>query len=167
MNFFSHLLPLFISMSIGTVPLALSPLLQNEHNQPPKILLPSESYKVHFFSLTQGHTIVPSYFNFEDQKKFVILMPGEEFLESQGNYTKTSLQFKARWEGTLVKHNKHYCYTLTISGISLLGSYIAGVVLLNESIQETRQDQEVTFLFIGTPEESAASKKDQKDWFPF
>jgi len=166
MKLFTHLFSFFILISAGTVSMGLPALSQNEQNQPAKSL-PSESYKVHFLSTTRGHTIASSYFSFEDQEKFKLSMPGEEFLESKGNYAKDNLQFKAHWEGTLIKYNKHYSYTFTITGISLLKSYIAGVLVLNESIKETHQDQEITFLFIGMPEENDTSKNNQKQWFPF
>jgi hypothetical protein len=166
MKFFAHFLPSFIFISAGTVSMGLPALSQNEQNQPAKSLS-SESYKVHFLSTKRGHKIAPSYFNFEDQKKFKISMPGEEFLESKGNYAKDNLQFKAHWEGSLIKNNKHYSYTFTITGISLLKSYIAGVIVLSESIKETQQDQEITFLFIGMPEENDSSQNNQKQWFPF
>ncbi len=166
MKLFTHFLPFFILISATTVSLGLSALPQNEQNQPARAL-PSESYKVHFLSIKRGHKIAPSLFRFEDKKEFKISMPGEEFLESKGNYTKNNVQFEAHWEGTLIKHNKHYSYTITITGISLLKSYIAGVLVLNESIKETHQDQETTFLFIGMPEETDSSQDNQKQWFPF
>ncbi|MCK5009652.1 MAG: hypothetical protein KAS98_04145, partial [Deltaproteobacteria bacterium] len=62
---------------------------------------------------------------------------------------------------------KHYCYEFNISGISLLDSYIAGMLVLNESIKETRQEQELTFLFIGMPEENNTSDNGKKSLFPF
>ncbi len=166
MKLFTRFLPVFILISATTVSLGLSALPQKEQNQPASPL-PSESYKVHFLSIKRGHKIAPSLFRFEDNKEFKISMPGEEFLESKGNYTKTNVQFEAHWEGTLIKQNKHHSYTLTITGISLFKSYIAGVVVLNESIKETHQDRKITFLFIGMPEENDSSQNNQKQWFPF
>ncbi len=166
MKFFPHFLPFFIFISAGTASLGLPALPQNEQNQP-AIPLASEDYKVHFLSIKRGHKIAPSLFRFEDNNEFKISMPGEEFLESKGNYTKTNVQFEAHWEGTLIKHNKHHHYRLTITGISLVKSYIAGLLVLNESIKETHQDRKITFLFIGMPEENDSSQNNQKQWFPF
>lgn len=94
-------------------------------------------------------------------------IPGERFLKTKGDYTKNNLQFKAVFQGTLIKQKKHYGYDFNISGISLLDSYIAGMLVLNESIKETRQEQEVRFLFIGIPEGNGPSDNGKRSLFPF
>ena len=166
MKFFSCLLPLIIFANIHAIPLELPSISQDEQNQSIKSQA-SKTYKVHFFSLKRGHQISSSYFTFKDQKKFEMDIPGETLLKTKGNYTKNNLQFKATFQGILSKQNKHYSYEFSISGISLLNSYIAGMLTLNESIKETRQDQEVTFLFIGMPEENNTSGNGEKSLFPF
>jgi len=165
MKLLSYFLPLFILISASTISLGF-PSTQDEPNHSPKTSQ-SKIYKVHFISLKRGHSITSSHFNFEDNKKFEIQIPGEKFLEAKGNYTKNSLQFEARWEGTIIKHNQHYCYTFAVTGISLLDSYLAGMVTLNESIEEIHLDQKVTFLFIGTLKEDNASDNKERKWFPF
>lgn len=163
---FSYLLSLFILIHTSTISLGLSTLPQDEPKQP-ITTSSSKSYKVHFFSLKRGHKIASSHFTLEDRNKFEIKIPGEKFLKTKGNYTQNSLQFKASWEGNIIKKRKHYCYTFTITGISLLNTYIAGIVVLNESIKETHQDQQVTFLFIGMPEENNTSDDRKRSLFPF
>ena len=166
MKFFSFLIPLIISVNINTVPLELSTISQDEPNQSIKTSA-SKKYKVHFFSLKRGHKISSSYFTFKDQEKFEMKIPGETFRKTKGEYTKSNLQFKATFQGTIIKQKKHYCYEFNISGISLLDSYIAGMLVLNEFIKETRQDRELTFLFIGMPEENNTSDNGKKSLFPF
>jgi len=122
---------------------------------------------MHFLSLKRGHKIASSYFTLKDQHKLEVKIPGEEFLETKGDYTKNGLQFKAHWEGTIIKQKKHYQYTFNITGFSLLDTYIAGTMMLNESIKETHQDQEITFLFIGMPEENESSDNKKRNFFPF
>jgi len=158
----SHLLFLFILiLSLG---LSTLPRDESKESDTPSS---SKSYKVYFFSLKRGHKIASSYFTLEDRNRLEIKIPGEKFLKTQGNYTKNSLQFKASWEGNTIKQRKHYCYTFNITGISLLNTYIAGIVILNESIEETHQDQQVTFLFIGMPEENNTSDDRERRLFPF
>ena len=94
-------------------------------------------------------------------------IPGETLLKTKGIYTKNNLQFKATFQGMIIKQNKHYNYEFSISGISLFDSYIAGMLILNESIKETRQNQEVTFLFIGMPDENNTSDNEKGGLFPF
>jgi len=166
MKFFSCLIPLIIFVNITTLPLELSTISQDEQNQSIKSSS-SKKYKVHFFSLERGHKISSSYFTFKDQEKFELEIPGETFRKTKGEYTKNNLQFKAIFQGTTIKQKKHYCYEFNISGISLLDSYIAGMLVLNESIKETRQDQELTFLFIGMPEENNTSDNGKRSLFPF
>lgn len=166
MKSFFYFLPLFLLIKASTLSGELSSLPQDEHNQSTKTST-SKEYKVHFLSLKRGHTIASSYFTFEDQKKFEVQIPGEKFLEAKGTYTKNSVQFKANWEGITIKQNKHYYYTVNVTGFSLLDTYIAGIMTLKECIQETHQDQKVTFLFIGMPEEATPSQNNQRKWFPF
>ncbi|KPJ58226.1 MAG: hypothetical protein AMJ42_03670 [Deltaproteobacteria bacterium DG_8] len=166
MNLFSYFIPSLILISASTISLGLSTLPLDEQNRstkPPQ----SKLYKVHFLSLKKGHKIASSYFDFKQQHKFEINIPGEEFLKTKGNYTKNSLQFKANWEGNIIKQRKRYCYTFNIMGISLLDTYIAGIIRLNESIKETHQDQKVTFLFIGTLKEDNSSESKKRGLFPF
>ena len=163
---FSYLLPLLILIHTSTISLGLSTLPRDESresNTPSS----SKSYKVHFFSLKRGHKIASSYFTLEDRNKLEIKIPGEKFLNTKGNYTKNNLQFKASWEGNTIKQSKHYSYTFTITGISLLNTYIAGIMVLDESIKETHQNQQVTFLFIGMPEENNTSDDRERTLFPF
>ena len=166
MKLFHHLLPLIILAITSTISLELSTLPQGGDNQS-ITNSPSTSYKVHFLSLKRGHKITSSHFNLKDHEIFDITIPNEKFLKTKGNYTKKGLQFKASFEGTIIKQKKHYCYTFTITGISLLDSYIAGIVVLNESIKETQQDQQVTFLFIGMPEGNDISDDKKRNAFPF
>ena len=166
MKLFSCLLPLIIFAYIHTLPLELSSISQDEQNQSIQSQA-SKTYKVHFFSLKRGHKISSSYFTFNDQEKFEMDIPGETLLKTKGNYTKNNLQFKATFQGMIIKQKKHYSYEFSISGISLLNSYIAGMLKLNESIKETRQDQEVTFLFIGMPEENNTADDEKRSLFPF
>lgn len=166
MKLFSSFLTFFILISASTICLGLSALPQNEPNQPPTTSS-STSYKVHFLSLKRGHSIVSSYFNLKDHETFEIAIPKEKFLKTKGSYTKSGLQFKANFKGTIIKQSKHYYYNFAITGISLLDTYIAGIVTVNESIEETNQDQEITFLFIGIPEENNTSGDRKRNFFPF
>jgi len=146
--------------------LELSSSSQDGQNKPVSKSL-SKKYIVHFLSLKRGHKITSSYFTLEDQNKLEIKIPGEEFLEAKGDYTKNGIQFNACFEGTLIKHEKHYHYTFNISGFSLFDNYLAGTMVLSESIQETHQNQEITFLFLGTSEEDATSDDRKRPIFPF
>ena len=128
---------------------------------------PLKKYKVHFLSLKRGHKIASSYFTLQEQNKLEVNIPGEELLESKGDYTKNGLQFRAHFEGTIIKQKKHYHYKFTFNGLSLLDTYIAGTMVLNESIQETLQDQEITFLFICMPEEDETADNNKRSLFPF
>jgi len=161
-----HLPSLIFIIFASTVCLGLSTLPQDEESKSIKTSS-SKKYKVHFLSFKRGHNISSSYFTFKDQEKFEVEIPGETFLKTKGDYTKNNLQFKANFKGTIIKQNKHYCYTFNITGISLLDSYIAGMLILNESIKETHQDQEVTFLFIGMPEEKNISDNKKEACFLF
>ena len=146
--------------------MGLSPSSQDGQNKPVS-KSSSKKYIVHFLSLKRGHKITSSYFTLEDQNKLEIKIPGEEFLKTKGDYTKNGIQFKASFEGTIIKHEKHYHYTFSISGLSLLDNYLAGTMVLNESIQETQQNQEITFLFLGTPEKNKTLDNKKKPLFPF
>jgi hypothetical protein len=166
MKFLFYLLPLFIFVHTGAVSLELSSSSQDGHNTPVS-KSSAKKYTVHFLSLKRGHTIASSCFTLEDQNKLEIKIPGEAFLDAKGDYTKNGIQFKARFEGTIIRKKKHYYYTFNISGFSLLDSYIAGTIVLNESIKETHQNQEITFLFLGTTEEDATSDNRKRSIFPF
>jgi len=166
MKFLSYLLSLFIFAHAGAVSLEPSSSSQDGHTTPVS-KSSAKKYTVHFFSLKRGHTIASSYFILEDHTTLEIKIPGEEFLDAKGDYTKNGIQFKARFEGTIIRKKKHYYYTFNISGFSLLDNYIAGTVVLNESIKETHQNQEITFLFLGTSEENDTSDNEKKTLFPF
>ena len=161
-----YFLLLFILAHINNVSLGLpSPSQDGQDKSVTKSA--SKKYKVHFLSLKRGHKIASSYFTLENQNKLEIEIPGETFLATKGEYTKDNLQFKASFEGTIIRGKKHYYYTFNISGFSLLDSYIAGTMILNESIEETHQIQEITFLFVGIPEESNTSDNEKGTLFPF
>lgn len=166
MKFLSFLLPLFIFLHTGTVSLELSPSPQDGHTTPGSKVL-SKRYKVHFFSLKRGHKIASSHFTLEDHNTLEIKIPDEEFLDAKGDYTKNGIQFNAHFEGTIIKKEKHYHYTFNFSGLSLMDNYLAGTMILSESIQETHQNQEITFLFLGTSEEDATSENRKRSLFPF
>ena len=166
MKFLSFLLPLFILAHTGTVSLELSSSPQDGHTTPVS-KVSSKKYKVHFLSLKRGHKIASSHFTLKDHNTLEIKIPGEEFLDAKGDYTKNGIQFKAHFEGTIIKKEKHYHYTFNISGLSLLDNYLAGTMVLCESIQETHQNQEITFLFLGTSEEDATSDSRKRSIFPF
>lgn len=127
----------------------------------------AQPFKTRFISLTRGHAIAPSYLTFGDKEEFAIQTPGEDFLQAKGSYTKNTFFFTAHFRATLLKQEKQYQYTFTIKGISLLENYIAGVLVLNETIRETAQAQEVTFIFLGAPEEAVSPKKKERGLFPF
>lgn len=162
----SHFLILFILVYTSAISLGLSSSSPDGQNEE-VAKSPLKRYKVHFFSLKRGHKIASSYFTLEDHNKLEIKIPGEEFLEPRGDYTKDGLQFKASFGGTIIKQEKHYHYTLNISGFSLLDTYIAGTMVLNESIKETHQNQEITFLFVGTSEENDTPDDQKRTFFPF
>ena len=124
-------------------------------------------FKTRFVSLKRKHFIAPSYLTFKDGGEFEIITPGEKFTKTSGFYSRNGLFFKAFFETTLLRQKKHYLYTFTIKGIALSDRYIAGVLALRESIKETKQKQEVTFLFLGQPEESSVPEKKGRSLFPF
>ena len=166
MKHLSYFLLSFFLVHTSATPLGLS--FSSQDGQDTLVTkTPLKKYKVHFFSLKRGHTIASSHFTLEDHNKLEIKIPGEEFLETKGGYIKNGLQFKASFEGTVIKKKKHYHYTFNISGLTLLDTYIAGTMVLNESIKETHQDQEVTFLFIGMPEGNDTPDDDKETLFPF
>ena len=166
-------LPLIIAfiifMPATTISMGIVPVPQEESRETikPTISSSAKPFKTSFISFKRGHSIAPSFLTFGDEGQLEMQTPGEEFLKSKGSYTKNNLLFNARFEATLVKQKKHYLYTFTFKGISLFENYIAGVLHLNESIRETGQIQEVTFLFLGTPETDAAPEEDRKGLFPF
>ena len=161
---FTILLSLII-ISFTSSPLDAAAIAKEEGKSPSETS--PLGYKVNFFSLKRGHSIAPSYFDFSDEKTFTITMPDEEFVECKGSFSRQGLQFRALWEGTVMKKKKHYCYTFDIKGFSLLESYIAGMVVLTEKIEETGQDQEVTFLFLGTNQKNTPSEENRRSPLPF
>jgi hypothetical protein len=166
MKILSLVLPLIIFIQTSSITLGLSAATQNNSNE----TAASSAWKrfnTHFISLKRGHTIASSSFTFGDGERFEIKTPGEDFLQTKGSHTKNGMFFEAYFEATILKQKKHYRYTFSIKGISLLDNYIAGVVVLNESIKETDQKQEVSFLFLGMPEDAIVPEKDKKSLFPF
>ena len=152
-----------------TLSMGIVPVPQEESREAIKPTIPSSTnpFKTSFMSLKRGHTIAPSFLIFGDEGQFEMQTPGEDFQKAKGSYTKNNLLFDARFEAALLKQKKNYLYTFTFKGISLFENYIAGMVVLNESIRETGQAQEVRFLFLGTPEVDAASQDERKGLFPF
>lgn len=166
-------LPLIIAIIIflpaTTLSLGIVPLPQEESGETTKPTISSSAkpFKTSFLSLKRGHSIASSFLTFGDEGQFEMQTPGEDFQKGKGSFTKENLLFNARFEATLLKQKKHYLYTFSLKGISLFQNYIAGVLLLNESIRETGQSQEVRFLFLGTPETAAAPGEKEKGLFPF
>jgi hypothetical protein len=158
-----------IFMPATTLSMGIVPLPQKESRETIKPTIPSSTkpFKTSFISLARGHAIAPSFFIFGDEGQFEIQTPGEDFLKTKGSYTKNNLQFNARFEAALLKQKKNYLYTFSLKGISLFENYIAGILILNESIRETGQTQEVRFLFIGTPQTDAEPEEKGKGLFPF
>jgi hypothetical protein len=166
MKILSLVLPLIIFIQTSTITLGLSPATQNDSNDTAASSA-SKTFNTHFISLKRGHTITSSCFTFGDGEHFEINTPGEDFLQTKGSHTKNGMLFEAYFEATILKQKKHYRYTFSIKGISLLDNYIAGVVVLNESIEETDQKQEVSFLFLGMPEDAIVAEKNKRSLFPF
>jgi len=123
------------------------------------------AFSTSFASLSPGHTISSSLFIFSDGNSFEIKIPGVDYLEPSGSYTKSGLLFKADFSAAVRKQGKHYRYTFSAKGILLFDSYIAGTMVLAELINETGQQQKVTFVFWGTSE--AAGTDEEKNLFPF
>lgn len=123
------------------------------------------SFSTSFLSLSPGHTISTSLFIFSDGDAFEIKIPGVDCREPAGAYTTSGLMFAADFSATVLKQKKHYRYAFSAKGISLFGSYIAGTMVLDEQINETGQQQKVTFVFWGTSE--AAGTDEEKNLFPF
>ena len=171
MKILSLVLPLIIFIQTSTITLGVSPTAHNETDKtnkaPTTDTSPAKKFKTNFLSLKRGHTIATSSFTFGDGEQFEIKTPGEDFLQTKGSHTKNGMLFKAYFEATLLKQKKHYQYTFSIKGVSLLDNYIAGVLVLNESIQETQQKQEVSFLFLGMPEDTIAPERGKRNFFPF
>ena len=166
MKILSLVLPLIIFIQASTITLELSPATRNDANEKAASKA-SKTFNTQFISLKRGHTIGSSCFTFGDGEQFEIKTPGEDFLQTRGSHTKNGMLFEANFEATLIKQKKHYRYTFIIKGISLLDNYIAGVLVLNESIEETEQKQEVSFLFLGMPEEAMVPEKNKRSLFPF
>ena len=163
------IIALIIFMPATTLSLGIVPAPQEESGETaePAISSSTKPFKTNFVSFNRGHSIAPSFLTFGDEGQLEMQTPGEEFLKAKGSYTKNNLLFNAHFEATLVKQKKQHLYTFTFKGISLFENYIAGVLVLNESIRETGQIQEVTFLFLGTPETDAAPEEERKGLFPF
>lgn len=123
------------------------------------------TFSTSFVSLSPGHTIAASLFVFSDGNTFEIRIPGVNCQEPAGAYTRNGLVFVADFSATVVKQKKHYRYTFSAKGILLFDSYIAGTMVLDELINETGQQQKVTFVFWGTSE--AAGSEEEKNLFPF
>ena len=170
MKVLSLIVLLIIFIPANTLSMGLVPVPRDEPGAPVKTTATPSSgkpFQTSFFSLTRGHAIAPSLLTFGDGEQFEISTPGEDFLKTTGAFTKDNLLFNARFEATRLKQEKHYQYTFTLQGISLLDNYIAGVLVLSEFIQETDQTQEVRFLFLGTPETDEPPEEDRKGLFPF
>jgi len=125
----------------------------------------ARTFSTSFVSLSPGHTISPSLFVFSDANSFEIKIPGVECREPSGSYTQSGLTFKADFSAAVRKQGKHYRYTFSAKGIWLFDSYIGGIMELDEWINETGQQQKVTFVFWGTSE--AAGSEAKKNLFPF
>lgn len=123
------------------------------------------TFSTSFVCLSPGHTIASSDFVFSGGSAFEIKIPGVEYREPSGTYTRNGLMFAADFSATVLKQKKHYRYTFSAKGISLFESYIAGTMVLDELINETGQQQKVTFVFWGTSE--AAGSEENKSPFPF
>lgn len=123
------------------------------------------TFSTSFVSLSPGHTIAASLFVFSDGSAFEIQIPGVEYREPSGTYTRNGLMFAADFSATVLKQKKHYRYTFSAKGISLFENYIAGIMVLEELINETGQCQTVRFVFWGTSE--AAGSEENKSLFPF
>jgi hypothetical protein len=125
----------------------------------------ARTFSTSFVSLSPGHTIAASLFVFSDGNAFEIKIPGVECREPSGSYTQSGLTFKADFSAAVRKQGKHYRYTFSAKGIWLFDSYIGGIMELDEWINETGQQQKVTFVFWGTSE--AAGSEEKKNLFPF
>jgi len=125
----------------------------------------ARTFSTSFVSLSPGHTISPSLFVFGDANSFEIKIPGVECREPSGSYTQSGLTFKADFSAAVRKGGKHYRYTFSAKGIWLFDSSIGGIMELDEWINETGQQQKVTFVFWGTSE--AAGSEAKKNLFPF
>jgi hypothetical protein len=123
------------------------------------------TFATSFVCLSPGHTIAASLFVFSGTNTFAIKIPGVDCRESSGTYTSNGLMFAADFSATVLKQRKHYRYTFSAKGLSLFHSYIAGTMVLDERINETGQQQKVTFVFWGTSE--AAGSEEKKNLFPF
>lgn len=127
----------------------------------------SRKFKTTFVSLSPGHAIASSFFIFTGQDTFEIETPGEDYRERSGSYRRDNLLFEAGFKATILKENKQYLYAFSAKGILLFGSYIAGMVVVEEAIKETKQNQKVTFLFTGTAHESSPAAEEKESLFPF
>jgi hypothetical protein len=108
-----------------------------------------ESYEVRFFSFKRQHGIGKSTVTLKEDGELALEIEDEELEEPQGTYKRTGFQFEATWGGSVTKHNQTLTYDFKIEGLTLFESYIVGILRLTESIKETDQNQEITFLFFG------------------
>ena len=127
----------------------------------------SKKFKTNFVSLSPGHAVASSLFIFTGQDTFEIRTPGEDYRETAGGYAKKNILFDASFKATILKQKKHYLYTFSAKGIFILESYIAGMVVLEESIKETKQNQKVTFIFAGTSDGDSPAVEEKESFFPF
>lgn len=125
----------------------------------------TRTFSTGFVSLSPGHTISTSLFIFSEENTFEIKIPGVDYQEPSGAYTRDGLMFVAEFSATVLKQKKHYRYTFSAKGISLFENYIGGIMVLEESIKETGQRQAVKFVFWGTAED--AGTEENKSLFPF
>jgi hypothetical protein len=123
------------------------------------------TFTTNFVSLSPGHAISPSLFVFSDGNAFEVQIPGVACRESSGTYTRDGLVFAADFSATVIKQNKLFRYEFSAKGILLFDRYIAGTMALDELINETGQEQSVTFVFWGATE--TAGSEEKKTHFPF
>ena len=164
------IIAIIIFIPATTLSLGIVPVPQEEEPREtvkPTISSSTKPFQTSFISLKRGHAIAPSFLTFGDEGQFEIQTPGEDFLKTEGSYTKDGLLFNASFEAILLKQKKNYLYTFTLKGISLFENYIAGVLALNEAIQETGQSQEIRFLFLGTPQTDEEPEEKGKGLLPF
>ena len=125
----------------------------------------TRTFQTSFISLSPGHAIAASLLVFSGENTFEMQIPGVTYLDPSGACTKNGLFFKADFSATVRKQGKHYRYTFSAKGIWLFDRYIAGIMVLEERIEETGQQQKVTFVFWGASE--AAGSDEEKNLFPF
>ena len=125
----------------------------------------TRTFQTSFISLSPGHAIAASLLVFSGENTFEIQIPGVTYLDPSGACTKNGLFFKADFATSVLKQKKHFRYTFSAQGASFFDRYIAGIMVLEERIEETGQQQKVTFVFWGASE--AAGSDEEKNLFPF